>query len=205
MWNIKKDLLLYCRSSAIYLPVQSAGDILAGMAAGPENGRPASYSSVSVVAPCLLPEQEQVNSIRVRGPRYYPRAFIDERLADLYSSRTLWVQLKGGALPYTVDSSGIRSLLASMLDSPADAMSEARIRTDWAAYSMIEQGGMRAQTPLLWRRSVGLARAWCRSSLAIASEKLYDDCMDAASGSGLFGAGSWALLVQSTSLESLLC
>lgn len=68
------------------------------------------------IAPCLLPEQRLVSAVRLTGPRYWHQ-LLERRgagrgrghgpsLAALYSTRTLFVQRKAGALPYADDPSG---------------------------------------------------------------------------------------------------
>ena len=66
------------------------------------------------IAPCLLPEQQQVSAVRVTGPRYWHQLLAREAgsrssgpsLDALYRTRTLFVQRKAGALPYADDPSG---------------------------------------------------------------------------------------------------
>lgn len=133
-------------SHTLWLPpcpasAQGAGDVLAEFAAQagpppsqqgphPEGGSgsaaaggPAAGAGTSVTferyAPCLLPEQEQVAQLRVKGPRYWQQQLVSAglgargarqgpSLAALYATRTLFVQRKAAALPYADDPSGGR-------------------------------------------------------------------------------------------------
>lgn len=92
-----------------------------GASAGGSGGGDHAAVTFGRIAPCLLPEQEQVGAVRVTGPRYWRQVL--ERsggrgrgpsLAALYATRTLFLQRKAGALPYADDPTGVRSLLSRM-------------------------------------------------------------------------------------------
>ncbi|PSC69420.1 anaphase-promoting complex subunit 1 isoform X2 isoform B [Micractinium conductrix] len=111
------------------LPYDAAGDFsptYAGRGGG---------VSFERVAPCLLPEKEQVAAVRVTGPRYWHQQLLAQRgsgrsggrgpsLSALYSTRTLFVQRKAGALPYADDPTGVRSLLSRMAHHHGGASSD---------------------------------------------------------------------------------
>lgn len=94
---------------------QKGGSAAAGgLAAG---GSGAGSVTFERYAPCLLPEQEQVAGVRIKGPRYWQQQLVaaglggrgrrqGPSLAALYATRTLFVQRKAGALPYADDPSG---------------------------------------------------------------------------------------------------
>ncbi|GAB4821235.1 hypothetical protein N2152v2_008281 [Parachlorella kessleri] len=99
---------------------KGAADVLAQYAAEDGEGGNGSGEGVTYerVAPCLLPEKQQVTLVHVKGPRYWPQVLTSagkgRSLDALYKTQTLFVQRKAGALPYASDPTGVRSLLSRM-------------------------------------------------------------------------------------------
>ena len=79
--------------------------------------RPAAQWLVCVCVLCV-----QVSAVRVTGPRYWHQLLAQQAagrgrgpsLAALYSTRTLFVQRKAGALPYADDPSGKQTLPSAL-------------------------------------------------------------------------------------------
>ena len=103
-------------SQPIALLLSNDGAVPGGSSSstGGRGGGSSGAVSFDRIAPCLLPEQQQVSAVRVTGPRYWHQLLAREAgsrssgpsLDALYRTRTLFVQRKAGALPYADDPSG---------------------------------------------------------------------------------------------------
>ncbi|XP_048246060.1 anaphase-promoting complex subunit 1-like [Haliotis rufescens] len=83
-----------------------------------------SYKNVNyrIMAPCILPELDRIEEIKVLGPRYWPVTFrVDKNwntiMALLQKNGTLSVKQRAGHLSYMEDPQGYRSMLAKSLTS----------------------------------------------------------------------------------------
>ncbi|XP_060071238.1 anaphase-promoting complex subunit 1-like isoform X2 [Ylistrum balloti] len=89
--------------------------------------------SFSTSAPCLLPELDIIEEVKITGPRYWPITFhLNKNWNNLQlvlqNNGTLYVKQRAGHLSYVEDPKGYRSMLAKSLTS--DHSSHSSVKPD---------------------------------------------------------------------------